>query len=259
MTKYLMAGVAVVALSTTAFAADLGARQIKPTPYVAPIALYTFTGFYIGVNAGYAFSNSSGANYIGNTIYTSLRGNVPQSYSLSRDGFSVGAQAGYNQQFGQFVAGIEADIAYTDLKRSQVVVAPLATGIAKAENTYVGTLRGRLGFVPVDRLLLYVTGGLAYGESKLNNTITGTGALTGATWAGGKSDTRFGYALGAGAEYAVTNNISIKGEYLYYNLGRRTVTAGPTSAAAVASGAAGVLRTSDNSFSLVRAGLNYKF
>ncbi len=259
MKKYLMAGFALAALSTTAFAADLGARTTKPTPYVVAPALYTFTGFYIGANAGYAFSNSNSARYIGNNVYTGLGANLPQSFSVSRDGFSIGAQAGYNQQFGQFVAGVEADIAYTDLKRSQVVVAPLASAVAKAENTYVGTLRGRLGFVPVDRLMLYVTGGLAYGESKLSNSITGTGALTGATWSGSKSDTRFGYALGAGAEYAVTNNISIKGEYLYYNLGRRTVTAGPTSAIALASGAAGVLRTSDNSFSLVRAGLNYKF
>jgi outer membrane immunogenic protein len=254
----LLAGAVAVLLSTAAaFAADLPARTAPP-PVVPVAPVFTWTGFYVGVNAGYGWSASKNATYTGTDNYLALAPGVPGAVGVSNDGFIGGAQAGYNYQIGAFVIGAEADIQYSDLKSTGVVAADLATSSVKRDLNWFGTVRARAGYA-VDRLLVYGTGGLIYGETKLDNTITGNGIANGTFWTGSKSDTAVGWTVGAGAEYAITNNFTAKVEYLYYDLGTTRVDALPdgTTAAALP-GVAGSLKA-DNRGNIIRAGLNYKF
>jgi len=240
MKKFLLASVALVAFASAASAADLPRRQVAPAPYVPVVPAFTWTGFYVGLNAGYAFSNSDNVSNSGNAAYAAL--GIP-AYKLSRDGFIGGAQAGYNYQINQFVVGLETDIQYTDLKKSG---SDIFGDRARVETNYLGTVRGRIGFVPMDRTLLYVTGGLAYGDTKLSTSVNGFPGLTGS-----KRDTNVGYALGGGVEYAFTQNITAKVEYLYYDLGDTKLN--------VNDGVRAATYKADNNGSIVRAGINYKF
>ena len=107
------------------------------------------------------------------------------------------------------------------------------------------TLVASLGFVPMDRAMIYVTGGLAYGDTKLSAAVAGT------TLAGSKTDTNVGWTLGGGVEYALTNNITTKIEYLYYDLGDTKLN--------LSNGVNTASYKANNNGSIIRAGLNYKF
>jgi outer membrane immunogenic protein len=226
MKKYLLASVAALGLvaAGAATAADLPSRK---GPVLAPIAyapVFTWTGFYVGVNAGYGWG----------TVDSTNLGILP-TFS-DPDGFIGGGQIGYNYQMGQIVLGVEADFQGADLKAS-------VTGggfTARNELNYFGTVRARVGYA-VDRFLPYVTGGFAYANVK--TAITGPGI--------GFSDdsTQYGYAIGAGLEYAFTNNLTAKIEYLYVDLERERIN--------TVFGTTGAKVGTD--FSVVRAGLNYKF
>ncbi len=217
MKKTLFAGAAALALlaAGSAVAADLPNRRAAPAPAVAYAPAFTWTGFYLGVNAGYGFGEFTrdGRNFD------------------DPSGFVGGGQVGYNYQIGQFVAGIEGDLQYSDLKGDGVGV----FAGSEAEVEYYGTIRGRLGFA-FDRALVYATGGYAFGQA--NVSIPGLGS---------DDNTHNGWALGAGIEYAFTNNITAKAEYMYVDLENKNFTLGGATAKAGAE------------FSTVRAGLNYKF
>jgi outer membrane immunogenic protein len=120
MKKLLLSTVALVGLATSAMAADLPARRtVAPAPFVA-VPVFTWTGFYVGVNAGYGFSDSNDdAVFVPQgTFLHPVRHLAPASCRTAgneNDGFVGGAQIGYNLQFGAFVVGVEADIQYADL------------------------------------------------------------------------------------------------------------------------------------------------
>ena len=201
----LMAGVA-----SSAMAADLPSRKAPPAPapYYAP-PVFSWTGFYVGVNGGWGGSSNGGD-------FGSPTGGL------------IGGTVGYNYQIGQFVAGLEGDWDWADLNKSGV------NGLGPYSNKVdqMLTARARAG-IAMDRALLYVTGGYAGAEDKVN--VPGVF---------GSTDWRSGGAIGAGIEYAFTNNISAKAEYIY--------TAFPSKSYAPG-------YKSDLDISLVRAGLNYKF
>jgi len=260
MNKHLLGGVAaIVGLmgASIASAADLPART---GPVAAPIAYippaFTWNGFYAGLNAGYHFHDNR-ARTVGSPAFVALGAAAPGSLNVGKDGFIGGGQIGFNYQFGAVVAGVEADIQYVDGKRSSVYSFGGVTTSAGTELEYLGTVRARLGVVPMDRWLVYVTGGVAYGAPKNSASVV---AGPGFAWGGGNDSTRFGYTIGGGAEYALTNNWTAKVEYLYYDLGKRNVTASPLNAATAAA-FPGVSYQSrvENSGSIVRAGVNYKF
>jgi outer membrane immunogenic protein len=263
--KLLLSTVALVGLTMTAGAADLPRRTVAPmvAPVVA-VPVFTWTGFYVGVNAGYAFNADSSATTVGTPGFQALvpLGIAPSSLDTGGDGFIGGAQIGFNYQFGLFVAGVEADLQYVDSgKRSTFVGAPvlgtqLATS-AESELEYLGTVRARLG-VAFDRVLVYATGGLAYGDVSLNASVNGV-QVPAVAWNGSTSDIQVGYTIGGGVEYAFTNNLTLKAEYLYYDLGDQTVRTTPNAlAAAVAPGVAYDARV-ETSGHIARIGLNYKF
>jgi len=218
MKKFLLSSVAAIVLvgAGAASAADLPSRK---GPVMAPVyaPIFTWTGFYVGVNAGYAFGNVSAGTFV-----------LPRAVTIGDiDGFIGGGQVGYNYQMGQFVLGVEADIQGADLSATNGFGDRIRTD-------YFGTVRARAGFA-FDRFLPYVTAGWAYGNVK--TTIAGIGSSD-------NSHTG-GYAVGGGLEYAFTNNLTAKIEYLYVDLGEKSVLN------------TGVKVGTD--FSVVRAGLNYKF
>ena len=229
MKKILLSSVALLGLTATAMAADLPSRRAAPAPIIAAVPVFTWTGFYLGVNAGYGW-------HTGDVNVTLPSGAILQSEN--EGGFVGGGQVGYNYQIGSFVVGVEADIQYADIGDDfdfGLLGVPAFARVDNDSNNYFGTVRARAG-VAFDRALVYVTGGFAYGD------IGGFG-----------SDTNGGWTLGGGVEYAFTNNLTAKVEGLYVNLDRnneRFLVGLP----------AGTLVNGNNAeFGVVRAGLNYKF
>lgn len=184
-------------LASPVLAADLPRRTAPVAPAASGLPIFSWTGFYVGVNAGYGFGQFTGGT-----------GNLFKD----PNGFAGGLQAGYNRQIGQLVVGLETDINYAHLRANNA-----ALGIPGSKNTvdYYGTLRGRFGYA-IDRFLPYVTAGLAYG-----GTTVKVPAL-------GKSDpVHVGWTAGAGIEYALTNNITARVEGLYVDLADKRVLGGP--------------------------------
>ena len=144
-----------------------------------------------------------------------------------------------------------------------VLPAPLGTSLttsASRDLDFLGTFRGRIGITPFDRMLLFVTGGLAYGGVHTNASVVAN-AAPGLAWNGSTDDIRLGWTLGGGGEYAFTNNISFKIEGLYYDLGRTNTSAFGNTAVQGVAALNGVYYTTSTKTegSLVRAGLNFKF
>jgi outer membrane immunogenic protein len=217
--------------------------------------MFTWTGFYAGVNAGWVQNQSRVDNrgFSGTNLDAALNAAFPARLgSTSRSGFIGGVQAGYNQQFGMFVAGIEADINWLGDRRSTTSTTRLGNVNVgtRSRTDWLGTARLRAG-VAIDRLMVYGTGGLAFGAPNHRTTVSIGGATT---HTGSSDDMKAGWTLGGGAEFAFTDNVTMKAEYLYYDLGRTTVTANPVGANT------GTLRTRyDNNGHIARVGLNYKF
>ena len=183
---------ALVGVGGSASAADLPRQMpVKAAPYVAPY--YNWTGFYLGINGGGAWGRSQ----------------WDSTGSFDVSGGLVGGTIGYNWQTGPWVFGLEGDIDWANIKGNTAALG-CVSGNCSSENTWLGTARGRIGYA-FDRVMPYVTGGAAFGDVKANQPGT-TGA----------NDTRAGWTAGAGVEFAVTNNISAKVEYLHYDLGSFT-------------------------------------
>ena len=257
-----------------AHAADLPAR-VAPTPYVAPLPIFTWTGAYFGVNAGAAFDFESRATNAGlNPTNSGIAlGERPGAVKLNDSGVAAGGQIGYNYQlnglgFGGpgsgIVVGVEADADYTDLAKTQSY-----TGTNGYNNTfrsgldYVGTVRGRVGYA-FNQFLVYGTGGFAYGDVFAKDVLYAPNSST-VRFFGSRDKTQTGYAAGGGIEYALptgsflnffkSSAVTVKLEYLYYDLGSTTVLATP----AVAGSTGGYSSRYKVDGNLVRVGLNYKF
>ncbi|MEZ0214369.1 MAG: outer membrane protein, partial [Xanthobacteraceae bacterium] len=234
----LLAGVALLALTVgPVAAADLS----KPYPVKAPIIAvptFSWTGFYLGANIGYAFADAD-AEYEG---YTD---------SFSTEGFIGGVQIGYNYQFdNKVVLGVEADIEFGNPDDNLSFEVPLVLNSwdsASYEIDYFASVRARLGYA-FDHWLPYVTGGVAFGKGKgIGYDLGGNNP----TVDGKDSPVHVGWVIGAGLEYAITDNWTVRGEYLYYDLGSEdysdTILGVP------------VTGTVDLKIQTVRLGVNYKF
>jgi outer membrane immunogenic protein len=229
----LSIGFATIALvvATGASAADLAPRMYAKAPIIPPV-VYDWNGFYIGGNAGYSWGRAStDGDQTGTstatittltgipvpffTPVTTALATVPVTGRSNVDGFVGGGQAGYNWQRGTWLVGLETDIQGSDERGSAdvclVAGCAIGTGLftANYKLDWFGTARGRVGFLPTDRVLLYLTGGLAYGE------VSASAPLIPLTW----GSTRAGWTVGGGAEVAIDPHWSVKLEYLYMDLG----------------------------------------
>ena len=258
--------IAAVLISATALAsaqaADLPARAYTKAAAVDPA--YNWSGFYIGVNAGYG-SGTSSTSLTPDALEAIrvLPGQNPLPPNLHPDGFVGGGQAGYNDQFGSVVAGLEADLSYANLRKTDSATGPfsiggvLTTQIATRLDWF-GTVRARLGVLPASNFLLYATGGLAYGNVRTTTTGSNLPAVNCTQTfiycaAGSTSGVSVGWTAGAGMEYAFSRQWTARAEYLYLDLGNRSVTFPDINAP-------GML-TAVTSFRahIVRGGLNYRF
>jgi outer membrane immunogenic protein len=236
MKHFALAASILAITSAGASAADIAPRTYTKAPVVPVAPIFSWTGFYGGLNAGYAdptanFSVVPGGSWIGDPDLPGIANAATRSLGLR--GFTGGLQAGYNYQVDKIVLGIEGDANYLGLKNSYVT--PVFPGVFSG--TYgaggsVGldalyTLRGRLGFA-ADHWLFFVTGGLAVTSEKFSQNINfiNQGAFSflplttaaGGANAGSTATTAASWTLGGGAEYALNNQWSVKGEYLYVNL-----------------------------------------
>jgi len=216
--KKFLAGAALVAITAAspAFAADIPARMPTKGPaMVAP--MYNWTGAYIGLNAGAGFTNSlAGSN---------------------TTGFIGGAQIGYNWQTmgSPWVLGLEADFQGSTQSESATV----GTSTVNGKIPYFGTVRGRLGYA-WDRAMLYVTGGLAFQNVKVSVSDPAFGTISG-------DNTKAGWTVGGGMEWALVDRWTVKAEYLYVRTEGHSI----TTPLFVAGG------TAENN--IARVGLNYRF
>jgi outer membrane immunogenic protein len=194
-----------LAFAAPALAADLPAYTKAP-PIAAPT--YDWSGYYVGVFGGYGYGNHNLNNATGPA------GSANFTTNYSSEGALGGVEAGYNFQSGNIVFGVEGDYSWSDIKGSDGFRSTDAAGLASNDATnlrWSGTLRAR-GGIAVDRLLLFFTGGWAYGDLQHTSTdpVLGVDQF---------DNNRSGLTAGGGIAYAITNNVIGKLEYRYYNFG----------------------------------------
>ena len=244
MKKLWLIAVAGLALSTSAaFAADLGQPLYKAPPPPPPPP--SWTGFYIGANGGWGFNRDTGELF----CEVAACRDAPIGSIVKPNGGLAGGQIGYNWQSGNIVVyGIEADIQWADIKdTASVFTGPALVDTYTASNKldWFGTVRGRLGITPWNQALIYVTGGLIYGQEKVAASLE---SPPGVFSVNSDSTTRTGGTVGVGVEYLFTPNFSGKIEGLWYDMGSKDLFLTST-------------QTSHFHFegAIVRAGLNWKF
>lgn len=227
MKKLAFAALASGLLMGTAHAADL----IVSDPVVDVAAdVYDWNGFYAGVVGGWGSSTIT---------YSNTAGGTP--FELGGSGWLIGGTLGYNHQWDMFVLGVEGDVAFANIGAGQTAV-PGGGTIGYTING-IATLRGRAG-VAFDQALLYVTAGVA------GANVASTSVFAGVTR--NANTTHVGWVAGVGAEYAVTDDWSIKAEYNYVDLG---VTNDGGALVPPASGTINV----DPRFQTVKIGANFHF
>jgi outer membrane immunogenic protein len=273
--------VAFTALMITRAAASDLLPPAEPT--------YSWSGFYVGGSLGggrdegdirntvpSTFCNPTLGGCFANEASDALAAAILSRLDTESDGFLWGGQIGYNRQFGRFVGGAEADFLKTDIagRARDTNTQPLAglpasltvTGDGRQELDYLGTVRGRLGWTPIAQLLIYGTGGLAYGHVEARTKFAEV--FNGPCFCGpfpksqAKSDEwRAGWTVGGGAEWMFAPRWSLRGQYLYYDLGdvsfRQTIL--QTNGAGVDTFSADVRSTAEFKGSVVTVGLNFLF
>jgi outer membrane immunogenic protein len=230
--KKLAAVVAVAGLiGTPAFAADINARP----PVPAPVYIYNWNGWYVGLNAGGAWTKTEVTDDA-----------LGSSLTLKASSFIGGVQAGSNWQSGPYLYGVETDADWTNAKGNSFITVPSVGGFTQsARETFFGTSRLRFGLV-FDRTLIYVTGGLAAASVKSADSITGPPAITETT--SNSNNFVVGGTVGGGIEYAFWTNWSVKAEYLYADLNRWDGTT-----------PSGITFSHHLTENIARIGLNYQF
>jgi outer membrane immunogenic protein len=266
--QLFLASAGALALNGAAFAADL---PVAPPP---PPPVFTWTGIYVGAYGGGEVTHTSYNTLVGAPLSPfshltpiDIAGvDAAGSQTLNRGGFTMGGELGYNWQIGWIVLGIETDIGgVTGSTQSNSLGLINGTGSGpgvffpfaltqRVSNGLFGTTRGRLG-VAFDRVLVYGTGGVAYTSGHSIFTYTdGLFPAGGTSTAGNK----VGYVVGGGIEYALNNNVSVKGEFLYTQYGKVTTSGLIVNAAAPAFTNTYVSSARVQEYT-ARVGLNYRF
>ena len=220
MKRFVVASLGFLALAAMpASAADLPRGSTYRAPAYA--AQYNWTGFYLGINGGGGFGDSSWNGF---------------AVSNSPTGGMIGGTAGYNWQGAgsPWVFGLEGDIDWSSVSGSHACT---AATMCESKNTWLGTIRGRVGYA-WDRIMPYLTAGGAFGNIQANRTGFA-----------GASDANVGWTVGGGIEAAIAGNWTAKAEYLYASFG-------DTACNAVA---CGVATNVDMRLHMLRAGVNYRF
>lgn len=259
--RSILLATSVALLTASASAADL--RRQPAAPVMPAIAAFSWTGAYIGLNAGYAWGEARqrvglGGQWAIESAALQNRFAGDGGGKLRPNSFIGGIQAGFNYQMGSVVLGIEGDVNFLDLRRNRTAVsagAPTYTFTRGVDTDWLITIRPRLGYA-FDRTLIYGTGGLALADVKNRWSVSSSGGYLKSE---SSSEFRAGWTIGAGVEHAFTNNWTAKLEYLYTDLGSFSKASvylpGSTF---VAPPYTETIRTR-LTFHTIRAGINYKF
>ncbi len=215
---------ALIAFSVPSLAADLGWNNTAPSPIYSGSSVSSWGGFYAGISGGFGWGNT--ANDPALPVGT---------VDNNSNGWTLGGQAGYNMDLGGFVVGAEADLAWANIGYSEPAG---AFGTFSSKIDLLGTGRLRVG-VPVGPVMPYATVGAAFGRG---TTSTDNGVLS------STAANHFGWTAGLGLEAQATPNLSLKAEYLYVDLGSQAYNGLPVGD-----------RDVGHNFSVIRAGINYKF
>jgi outer membrane immunogenic protein len=298
MRNRLISSVAGVAFSFAAtglaFAADMPVKAPPPAPAPVP----TWTGFYGGIQFGGGWSDEA-VNYSGNDPLAAvlLSGTLPpvffpgnqavaNGYRIPQSGLVGGVEAGYNWQWSNWLLGVEADFSLAGMSgtasgASNFVLTSTQTTTAEQSTDWYGTVRGRAGWLATPNLLLFGTGGFAYGRVRdsadytISNVSpflsTGPGGFSVvcsagvACMVGSSSAIRTGWTAGGGVEWLLDQHWSAKIEYQFVDLGIETARITAVAVCTVAiCGTSAPTPSSFNaafrdSFNVVRLGLNYRF
>jgi outer membrane immunogenic protein len=246
-----------------------------PQPYGATAAAccFTWTGLYYGVNAGAAWNDSPDIRFAGtDTGSLGLGSEIADGATPSRakldwgTSFTGGAQAGYNWQLSKLVLGVEADLQWLNgyANFSTLSTNPLRQAVttsAYREVNMLATVRFRMGVTVWERSLLYVTGGLAVGDANVRissscpSCTDGLGNPVPRDVTSAAAGTPTGWALGGGYEAALSERVSLRAEYLHFDLGQNQTTV-VYDYASNTSSMTGKVRDEGN---LVRVGVNLRF
>lgn len=225
---------------------------------------YSWTGLYIGVNLGYGWGTAD-TRFTPLPDATTFINLAPTTLRPDPAGVIGGGQVGYNRQFGHFVLGVEADINGSAMDGT-AVLSPIIQNngtpfpgagnhlLAHQDTNWYMTFRPRVGYVPTERLMVYGTGGLAVGH--VNFAADSDFRPVGTEhYPAAFDDTKAGWVAGAGAELAIKDHWSLKGEFLHYDLGGQSFTANP----AIPLPPFQVRYHWETTANLVRFGVNYRF
>lgn len=284
MKKILIGLSALLALARApAFAADMPVKA----PPLPPAPVSSWTGWYAGLNAGGAWQSDPINNSFAETLCAGIVPSACAAVALDGNtflsnldpktsGFIGGGQIGYDYQVNSTVVGIEADFQGANLHGSASATGTVPSGVpgitfvetgtGTEKTDWLGTVRGRFGWTPTPPLLIYATGGVAYGHVQTSASISGSFPQNPAPVFGSttlsQSDTRAGPAVGAGFEWMFAPRWSAKAEYLYYDLGKVTldqsfIVAVPSMPGELTG--TNVQSAAHYSGSIARVGINYHF
>ena len=197
-TVAVLVSTSAILISIPARAADLPS-PVQPAAPVAYVPPFSWTGFYVGGELGWIRTDpvyTTGAVLLGTPFVVSA--------ATGKDGMSYGVLAGYNYQVGNVVLGIEGD--FEGWTVGKIRYTAITGDFLTAHSKWGGSVRGRLGYA-VDRVLLYISGGAAFVSTETSIPTTGISI--------GGDDTRVGWTVGAGLDYAFTNNWFTGFEYRY--------------------------------------------
>ncbi len=284
MRKIIGIALATASLAVPAFAADMPVKA-PPAP---PASADSWTGPYLGFEVGYGWNNNA-VNLSPNDPAAAdlLAGNLPlggvpvvSAYTLRPSGAVGGIEAGYNWQSGpNWLLGLEADFSFAGLSGQAAGSSVLAPGAATQTVTvqqttdWYGTVRGRLGWLATPSLLIFGTGGLAYGRvTELANYAFSSGVIGGfgrgagtsffcnantPCFSGSSTTTRIGWTAGGGAEFRVSPHVSLKAEYQVVDLGTQSARVTAHTAANPGDTPSSFNAAFRDQIQIVRVGLNW--
>jgi outer membrane immunogenic protein len=252
-------------LGRSALAADLA-------PKAPPAPDWNWTGLYAGFHAGWGWAVDSTGTASSAFAASPISPFEPVTLPLSSSGAVAGVQLGYNWQFApRWVVGIEGDISATGFKTTQgaSTTSGMATcavpGAACGSVTmtqdvnWLATARGRLGYI-IGPGLAYVTGGAAFANVGDNANASQVFPVASTYYPATTNTTKPGWALGAGYEFMLGNDWTLRAEYLHYGFGSVSATTGAVLPHPVAvGGLSGTYVWSPLNIDIMRLGLNYKF
>jgi outer membrane immunogenic protein len=245
MKRLLLSATALVALTAATSAADLPSR-IASAPIVAAVPVFTWSGFYVGAQVGHAWSEiDTRASFA----------DLNEAGDFEADGLVGGAHAGFNYQFGSVVVGVEGDIEAAGIDGERRFADLFGAGLVdtlavESQINVQGSIRARLGLA-LDRALIYATGGVALAHVENTYTTTFNPAVPVSPDVESFESTEWGWTLGAGLEYAVTDHLTGRVEYRYTKFD--TIRNAPSD------DNPGPLFDNDAEQHTVRAGVSYRF